>query len=66
MDIEVELPEGHRTVSVPDDANIFALLSKLGLYPDAVLIFRDGRVLPEDETLENGDSIRIMKIASGG
>lgn len=66
MNIDVKLPEATRTIELSDGSNAFDLLKELGLYPDAVLVFRDGKVLPEDECLENGDRIEIMKIASGG
>ncbi len=66
MDITVKLSEKERAITIPEGSNSFALLKNLGLYPDAVLLFRNGSVLTEDEEISNGDRIEIMKIASGG
>ena len=66
MNIDVKLSGTTRSIELSDGSNAFDLLKELDLYPDAVLVFRDSRVLPEDEALEEGDRIEIMKIASGG
>lgn len=66
MQITVKLSDSHQTIDLEDGSDSFNLLKHMGLYPDAVLLFRDGIVLPEDEKISDGDCIEIMKIASGG
>ena len=66
MDITVKLPEEERIITLPEGSNSFILLKNLGLYPDAVLLFRNDSFLTEDEEIHDGERIEIMKIASGG
>ena len=66
MNITVHHSGNQRTISLPEGSNAFLLLREIGLFPDAVLLFRDGAVLPEDETISDGDCIEILKISSGG
>ncbi|MFA5861189.1 MAG: MoaD/ThiS family protein, partial [Candidatus Thermoplasmatota archaeon] len=53
----LDLPEG----AVADDAP-----RALGIRPELVLVFRDQRPLPGDAPLWDGDSIRILRVVSGG
>lgn len=54
---ELELPAGARADDAP---------RALGIRPDLVLVFRGDRPLPGDEPLSDGDSIRILRVVSGG
>jgi sulfur carrier protein len=42
------------------------LLSDLGMNPLEVLVSRNGTLVTEDAIVENGDEIRIIRIAHGG
>ncbi|MFQ5910941.1 MAG: hypothetical protein ACE5IJ_09525 [Thermoplasmata archaeon] len=68
MKLHVELlPAGERkTVKFSDEVNGFDVVSALDLKPDAHLLVRDGRPIPMDEKLENGDRIKLIRVASGG
>lgn len=43
-----------------------ALLADLGLNPCEVIVTRDGRLLPDDAPLDDGDSLRVHAIVHGG
>ena len=66
MDVVVKYSGTQRTRTLPQGSNAFLLLKEIGLFPDAVLIFRNGTVLPEDEIILDGDCIEVMRISSGG
>lgn len=66
LQINVTLSHEARSIELADGSNTFSLLRELSLVPDAVLVFRNGSVLPEDEPLTHGDGIEIVSIASGG
>ncbi|MFQ6128778.1 MAG: MoaD/ThiS family protein [Thermoplasmata archaeon] len=68
MKLHVELlPSGERKImKFADAVNGFDVVDALGLKPDAYLLVRDGRPIPMDESLRNGDRIKLIKVASGG
>lgn len=41
-------------------------LEKLGLSPESYLVVRNGELVNENETLREGDSIRLVAAISGG
>lgn len=45
---------------------IINLLARLDLNREAVLVIRDGELVPGDETLAEGDEIEIRPVISGG
>jgi len=55
-----------REVDLDEGSSSFHVIRSLGLFPDGVLVFRKGKVLPEDEPLSYGDDLEIVRIASGG
>ena len=68
MKVHVELlPSGERKVmKLSDEASGFDVVDALDLRPDAHILVRDGRPIPMDEVLENGDRVKLIKVASGG
>jgi len=41
-------------------------IKEVGLIPHAVLAARDGRLLTEDVTLDEGDEVKLIAVTSGG
>jgi sulfur carrier protein ThiS len=54
---ELDLAEG----ALADDAP-----RACGIRPELVLVFREGRPIPGDEPLREGDHLRILRVVSGG
>jgi len=55
-----------KTVDLKTDARVFDLLKALDLRPDAWIAIRDDKAIPDDAPLEDGDSIRLLSVVSGG
>ncbi len=61
------LPAGqNQTLNLEEGANPLRLMDVLSLNPDAHLVLREGRPIPADSTLEEGDEISIVTVISGG
>ena len=39
---------------------------KVGLDPEAVLVVRNGKLVDDSTILEDGDSVRLIAVVSGG
>ncbi len=46
--------------------DVRALLEKLGLNQESVLVVRDKRLITGDAKLRDGDKIKILSVVSGG
>ncbi|MBI4416752.1 MAG: MoaD/ThiS family protein [Euryarchaeota archaeon] len=68
MRVEVEFHPGgnRRDVELATDATGLALVRALGLAPDGHVLVRGDAPIPEDETLRDGDRIRVLAVVSGG
>lgn len=54
------------THSFPPGAQIVDLLEKFNRNPEAVVVKRNEKIVPEGEELEDGDEIEIIPVVSGG
>lgn len=59
-------PEKERALELATGATADDAPRALGIRPELVLVFRGDRPLPSDEPLVEGDSIRIVRVVSGG
>ena len=55
-----------RAVELPEGSQVQALLDRLGLRANAVLVLLDGRPVPENAPVEDGREYRVIRVASGG
>ncbi len=55
-----------QSVELPNDATGFDLLKTLHLAPDAHLLVRDEEPMPLDESLRDGEKLRVIAVVSGG
>ena len=62
------LPTKKETVSVelPDGSTVEDLVRALSYLPDGWVAVRDGRPIPMDEPLSDGDDVRLISVVSGG
>jgi sulfur carrier protein ThiS len=51
---------------VPAPVSVGDALRLLGLSPESYLVLRDGFLLDETEILNDGDTIRLVGVISGG
>ncbi len=53
-------------VEIQKGDTVKILLKKLNLRSDAVIVVRGSRPIPEDDTIEDEQELRILQVASGG
>ena len=62
----VELRNPTRTLELDGPMAVTALLARLGIPREAVLVIRDGTLAPGDAMLEAGDRVEGRAVISGG
>ena len=55
-----------KAIDLPEGASGYDLMKGLGLAPDVHLLVRDGVPIPIDESLRDGESVRVIAVVSGG
>ena len=68
MDITVKLSRDNETkkVKLEQDSKVEDLLKKINLKPDTVITMHNGKPIPIDEELTDGQEIIILQVSSGG
>jgi sulfur carrier protein len=66
MIIRVQMGSGGKAMDVVEGSTPQDVLRELKLLPDAHIVIRGREPIPIDEQLSDGQSIRIVKVASGG
>lgn len=64
--VKVHLRNPARTIDVDGPITIVALLQKLDLNRESVLVIRGDTLVPGDARLEDDDEVEIRPVISGG
>lgn len=64
--MKVHLRNPSRTVEVDGPVSIVALLRRLDLNRESVLVIRGGTLVPGDAMLDDADEVEIRPVISGG
>ena len=64
--MKVLLRNPRREIEVPGGRSVDRLLDDLDLNREAHLVIRNGTLVPGDARLEDGDTIEIRPVISGG
>ena len=64
--MKVHLRNPSRTLDVPGPVSIVALLQRLELNRETVLVIRGGTLVPGDAMLDEADEVEIRPVISGG
>lgn len=64
--VKVQLRNPSRTLEVPGPISIVALLGRLELNRESVLVIRGGTLVPGDAMLADDDEVEIRPVISGG
>ncbi|NLK25577.1 MAG: MoaD/ThiS family protein [Euryarchaeota archaeon] len=66
MKIRLTIGNEGRDIVLPDDSTVERLFASLTLLPDTHIILRRNVPISIDESLREGDEIKIIRVASGG
>jgi sulfur carrier protein len=64
--VKVLLRNPRREVDVAGPLSVHALLNRLSMNRESVLVIRDDTLVPGDAMLEDADTIEIRPVISGG
>lgn len=64
--MKVNLRNPNRTIEVDGPVSIVALLRRLDLNRESVLVIRSGTLVPGDAMLDDADEVEIRPVISGG
>jgi sulfur carrier protein len=64
--VKVLLRNPRREIEVEGGRSVDRLLDELGLDREAHLVIRNGTLVPGDARLEDGDTIEVRPVISGG
>jgi len=62
----VVLRRGARTVKLSKGAKVEDAIKALGLNPVEYVAVLDGRIVPDDEPIESGTTLKLIPVVSGG
>lgn len=68
VEVKVHLMEEDRTEtrSLSPESSIIDLLEELNRNPESVVVKRNGKIVTEEEKVEEGDEVTIIPVVSGG
>jgi len=64
--MQVTLRNPKRTIEVAGPVRVSALLDRLDINRESVLVIRNETLVPGDEVLADGDAVEIRPVISGG
>lgn len=64
--IRVRIPQKNREIEVPGPKRVMDLLAEAGVRPTTVIVTRGRDLLTKDQRVEDGETIDILSVVSGG
>jgi len=55
-----------KTWEVKPGSSVRHIVDKAGLNPESILAVRDGKLINEETITQNGDTIKLVTVVSGG
>jgi len=62
----IALPDGSRREMAVESACIQDILRELGINPVEVVVAKNGRIVPEEETVGREDELKVVRVVHGG
>lgn len=55
-----------KKVTINNKTKVEKILLKIGINPESVIVFKNGKLITEDDYVENGDEIEVLPVSSSG
>ncbi|MFP4000453.1 MAG: MoaD/ThiS family protein [Thermoplasmata archaeon] len=65
MTVKVKI-EGEGELEIPEDSKVSTVVERLDHHLDSVVVISEGKPLPIKEKLEEGMSLKVVPVVSGG
>ena len=62
----ITLPDGSRKEIAGNEVRIEDILKQLGINPEEVIVAKNGKIVPEEETAGGSDELKIVRFVHGG
>jgi len=64
--ILVRIPQKRREIEIPGPKRVMDILEAAGVRPSTVLVTQGKRLLTGDQRVEDGETVEILSVVSGG
>ncbi len=64
--IRVRLPQKKKEIEVPGPRRVMDILKRAGVRPSTVIVTQGKRLLTKDQRVEDGETIDVISVVSGG
>ena len=64
--IRVRMPQKNKEMEVPGPRRVMDILADAGVRPTTVIVTRGKNLLTKDQRVEDGETIEILSVVSGG
>jgi sulfur carrier protein ThiS len=64
--IRVRIPQKNRELELPGPKRVLDILAAAGVRPTTVLVTRERQLLTRDQRVEDGETVDIVSVVSGG
>jgi sulfur carrier protein ThiS len=64
--IRVRLPQKKKEIEVPGPRRVMDILEQAGVRPSTVIVTHGKRLLTKDQRVEDGETIDVISVVSGG
>ncbi len=64
--IVVRMPQKNKEMEIPGPRRVLDILADAGVRPTTVIVTRGRQLLTKDQRVEDGETIEILSVVSGG
>jgi len=64
--IRVRMPQKEKELMIPGPKRVMDILAAAGVRPTTVLVTQGRRLLTRDQRVEDGETVEIISVVSGG
>ncbi|HEU5359559.1 MAG TPA: MoaD/ThiS family protein [Candidatus Deferrimicrobiaceae bacterium] len=64
--IRVRIPQKKKEMEIPGPKRVMDILAAAGLRPTTVLVTQGQKLLTKDQRVEDGETVDILSVVSGG